>query len=142
MERAIDLSRFVTAHEQSCRTALGEIRNGRKVSHWMWYIFPQLRGLGNSQISRYYAVRGLDEAAAFLKDPYLGKNLREISGALLELETDDPEAVFGFTDSVKLRSSMTLFSLAPGADPVFGSVLEKYFGGEGDDRTRALLGLS
>ena len=71
MERAIDLSRFVTAHEQSYRTALGEIRNGRKVSHWMWYIFPQLRGLGNSQISRYYAVRGLDEAAAFLKDPYL-----------------------------------------------------------------------
>ncbi|MBR6348694.1 MAG: DUF1810 domain-containing protein, partial [Spirochaetales bacterium] len=109
-------------------------------SHWMWYIFPQLLGLGHSPISRYYSIRDLDEAEAFLRNPYLGGNLLEICRALLALHTDDATAVFGKPDDMKLRSSMTLFSLVDGCDPVFREVLDKYFGGKRDLRTLELLG--
>ena len=135
-----DLTRFTEAHRQSYQSALSEIRNGRKTSHWMWYIFPQLLGLGHSPISRYYSIRDLDEAEAFLRNPYLGGNLLEICRALLALHTDDATEVFGKPDDMKLRSSMTLFSLVDGCDPVFREVLDKYFGGKRDLRTLELLG--
>ena len=136
-----DLSRFVEAQRRDYPTALKEIRNGKKESHWMWYIFPQLRGLGESQTSQRYAVRDLEEARAFLADPYLGGNLREISEALLSLETDDPRAVFGRPDDMKLRSSMTLFALVSEEGSVFHRVLDKYCGGRLDARTLGLLGI-
>ena len=136
-----DLTRFIEAHRQSYQSAISEVRNGRKTSHWMWYIFPQLLGLGHSPISRYYSIRDLDEAEAFLRNPYLGGNLLEICRALLALHTDDATAVFGKPDDMKLRSSMTLFSLVDGCDPVFREVLDKYFGGKRDLRTLELLGL-
>lgn len=136
-----DLTRFIEAHRQSYQSALSEIRNGRKTSHWMWYIFPQLLGLGHSPTSLYYAIRDLDEAEAFLRNPYLGGNLLEICRALLALHADDATAIFGKPDDMKLRSSMTLFSLVDGCDPVFREVLDKYFGGKRDLRTLELLGL-
>lgn len=134
-----DLTRFTEAHMRSFETALGEIRRGRKISHWMWYIFPQLQGLGRSDVSRYYAMSGTGEAKAFLDDPYLGGNLKEICSALLKLNTDDPVRVFGRPDDMKLRSCMTLFSRAAGSPSVFDEVLDKYFGGEQDDLTLKML---
>ncbi len=142
MNNAIDLSRFVNAHKQSYQTALEEIKNGYKYSHWMWYIFPQIHGLGRSSTSQYYAIQSLEEARAFLEDPYLGKNLLEISQALLNLDTNNATEVFGRPDDMKLRSSMTLFSLVADADPVFQKVLDKYFDGRKDGRTLRVLGLS
>lgn len=134
-----DLSRFTDAHRRSYARALGEIRGGYKASHWMWYIFPQLQGLGRSSTARYYAIRDIDEARAFLADPYLGGNLREISGALLELESSDPVAVMGWPDDLKLRSSMTLFAQASEDNAVFLAVLVKYYGGKPDGETLRIL---
>ena len=136
-----DLTRFIEAQREDYQRALAEIRNGRKTSHWMWYIFPQLVGLGFSQISRYYAIQDLEEAEAFLKDPFLGGNLLEISHALLALDTDNATEVFGQPDDMKLRSSMTLFSLVKDSDPVFRDALDKFFDGKHDSRTLELLGL-
>lgn len=107
----------------------------------MWYIFPQLRGLGRSDTSRYYALKGLEEARAFLADPVLGRNLLEICRALLALPTDSALEVLGAPDNLKLRSSMTLFAQADRENPVFPAVLDKFFGGRPDRRTLALLGL-
>ena len=134
-----DLSRFTQAHERDYETALSEIRNGRKRSHWMWYIFPQLKGLGMSSTSDYYGIKDMDEAKAFLSDPYLGGNLREISNALLKLDTNNALEVFGSPDNLKLCSSMTLFASAEGESSVFRKVLEKFFQGKDDERTLALL---
>lgn len=135
-----DLTRFKEAHERSFESALTEIRGGRKRSHWMWYIFPQIRGLGMSATSRYYAIRDLEEAAAFLDDAVLGSHLREICRALLALETDNATRVFGQPDDMKLRSSMTLFALASDDDPLFRQVLDKFFGGRRDENTLRILG--
>ncbi len=135
----LDITRFIEAHKHSYQTALAEIRNGRKTTHWMRYIFPQIHGLGYSSTSQYYAIQSLDEAAAFLQDPYLGGNLREICHVLLSLETDDATEVFGKPDDKKLKSSMTLFSLVADADPVFQNVLNKFFGGKRDYRTLKIL---
>lgn len=141
MDISYDLSRFTGAHRRDYSTALREIQAGRKRSHWMWYIFPQVRGLGFSSTAQFYAISDLGEAKAFLNDPYLGHNLREISSALLELETNDASLVFGFPDDMKLRSSMTLFSLASDGDAVFDAVLQKFYNGSADERTREILGL-
>ena len=111
-----------------------EIKSGRKTSHWMWYIFPQLSGLGHSQTARYYAIRDRAEAEAYLAHPVLGKRLLEISSELLKLESSDATAVMGWPDDLKLKSSMTLFSLVS-REPVFRQVLEKYFRGEEDAYT-------
>lgn len=135
------LSRFTRAQRSDYEVALAEIRAGRKRSHWMWYIFPQLQGLGRSSTAQYYGIRDLQEARDFLADPYLGGNLRQISAVLLELSTDDAEAVFGWPDVLKLRSCMTLFSRAEGHPGVFDQVLEKFYGGEADGRTLELLGI-
>jgi len=138
-----DLSRFTEAHQTMFETALSEIRNGRKESHWMWYIFPQLRGLGCSYNSRHYGIVDIGEAIAFLNDPYLGGNLIKICNALLALTSNDPFAVLGdmgYVDARKLKSSMTLFSLASNGEEVFDAVLKKFFHGEKDDKTLRLLG--
>lgn len=135
-----DLQRFIDAQEADFTTALAEIKNGRKRSHWMWYIFPQLRGLGSSETSRYYGIQNIDEAEAYINHPILGQRLMEICLALLQLKTNDPNEIFGSPDDLKLRSSMTLFASLPDAYPVFQSVLEKFFNGKSDDKTLRLIG--
>lgn len=135
-----DLQKFIDAQEDDYATALSEIQNGRKRSHWMWYIFPQIQGLGFSGMSKRYAIKDLDEAEAYINHPVLGQRLIEICSALLELDSNDPHAIFGSPDDMKLRSSMTLFASLPDAYPVFKSVLDKYFNGDMDDATLRLLG--
>ena len=133
------LERFVEAQARDYDTALREIRGGRKRSHWMWYIFPQLRGLGFSSTAQFYGLRDLREARDYMAHPLLGPRLIEISEALLGLETDNPSAFMGYPDDLKLCSCMTLFELAAPEQPVFAKVLEKYYGGRRDQRTLALL---
>jgi len=141
MENRYDLSRFVKAQRLSYDTALEKIRRGRKRSCWMWFVFPQLKQLGRSDTSRFYGIDGLDEARAYYADPLLGGRLREITEALLQLDSDDPSDVMGYPDDMKLRSSMTLFEAAAPECPLFSAVLEKYFSGNRDMRTLKLLGL-
>lgn len=135
------LDRFLDAQRGDYAAALAEVRRGRKTSHWMWYIFPQIAGLGQSSTARYYSIRDLEEAREYYAHPVLGQRLREISGALLDLRGSDPVAVFGGIDSMKLKSSMTLFAVAAPDDPLFRQVLEKYYGGEQDALTLRILGL-
>lgn len=139
MTQSDDLQRFITAQQSDYETALREIKNGKKMTHWMWYIFPQVQGLGRSSTSQYYAIKDLEEAKAFLENPYLSKNLHEICEALLQLETNNPTEVFGKPDDKKLCSSMTLFALVSGEQSVFHKVLEKYFQGKYDNRTKRIL---
>ncbi len=134
-----DLQRFKEAQKRDFDTALSEIQRGRKRSHWMWYIFPQIQGLGFSSTSAYYAIQNMAEAEDFLNDPYLGANLRTISEALLELDTDDPYQIFGSPDHLKLLSCMTLFEAAEGEGGVFTQVIEKYYDGRRDDKTLYIL---
>ena len=134
-----DLDRFVKAQAYDYDAALREIRSGRKRSHWMWYIFPQLQGLGFSSTAQYYAISDLQEAKDYLAEPTLRARLLEISGALLTLDTNDASAVFGWPDDMKLRSSMTLFAEAEPECTVFTEVIEKYFGGVKDDKTLKIL---
>mgnify|MGYP004460188995 FL=1 len=137
-----DLSRFINAQQRDFKTALAEIKSGQKRTHWIWYIFPQLGGLirNPSSTSQYYAIADIREARAFLADAYLGGNIREISNALLELDTNYAYAVVG-RDSVKLQSSMTLFAAADENETVFKAVLDKFFNGRADRKTLRLLGL-
>ena len=135
------LDRFLDAQRSDYAVALAEVRRGRKTSHWMWYIFPQIAGLGQSSTARYYSIRDLEEAREYYAHPVLGQRLREISGALLELRGSDPVAVFGGIDSMKLKSSMTLFAVAAPDDPLFQQVLDKYYGGEQDVLTLRILGI-
>lgn len=132
---AADLSRFLKAQEHDYEQALSEIRSGRKRSHWMWYIFPQIQGLGFSSTAQYYAIRDLQEAKDYLAHPVLGARLKEISSALLDLEGLSASEIFGYPDDLKLRSSMTLFRMADLDEPIFLEVLEKYYDGEPDFRT-------
>lgn len=133
-----DLSRFERAQNGDYHAALREIKSGRKRSHWMWYIFPQLKGLGYSGTARFYGIDGIGEARDYLAHPLLGSRLREISAALLELETDSASDVFGYTDALKLRSCMTLFDTVE-PDSVFRRVLEKYYGGIADSKSLEML---
>ena len=135
-----DLERFVRAQERSYAQALQEICAGQKRSHWMWYIFPQIAGLGMSSTAQYYAIQDLTEAEEYLAHPLLGARLREISTALLTLDTSDAYAVFGWPDELKLRSSMTLFACAAVDEPVFQQVLDKFYRGLPDENTLRLLG--
>ena len=135
----MSLERFYAAQEDSYGQALKEIKTGRKRSHWMWYIFPQIAGLGMSSTAQYYAIADLQEAKDYMADQVLSGRLLEISGALLDLETDDAHEVFGYRDDMKLRSSMTLFEAAAPEHEVFRKVLDKYFGGKRDERTLQLL---
>lgn len=135
------LDRFIDAQKNSYAAALAEVRRGRKSSHWMWYIFPQIAGLGHSSTAQYYSIRDLKEAKEYYAHPVLGARLREISAALLALHGNDPVAVFGGIDSMKLKSSMTLFDAAAPEDSLFRQVLDKYYGGEKDRLTLNLLGM-
>ncbi|GAB4026612.1 DUF1810 domain-containing protein [Spirosoma koreense] len=129
------LSRFLDAQTADYQRALAEIRNGRKQSHWMWYIFPQISGLGFSETAKYYAIRDMDEARAFLDHPVLGKRLIGIANALLGIEGKTATQILGSPDDLKLRSCMTLFNLLEPTDPVFQAVLDKYFTGLPDPQT-------
>jgi uncharacterized protein (DUF1810 family) len=140
----VGLNRFVEAQDAggTYAAALAELRRGRKTSHWMWFVLPQVAGLGRSETAQRYAVSGLDEARAYLADPVLGQRLRECAEVLLELPGSDAVAVFGSIDAVKLRSSMTLFSRAAQVEldrQLFDGVLDKYFDGEADPSTLELL---
>ena len=135
----INLIRFEDAHIRYYQTALKEIRNGRKESHWMWFIFPQIKGLGRSYTSQYYAIESLDEAKAFLNHPYLGKNLLEITNVLLLLDLNNATEIFGKPDDIKLKSCMTLFAIASEEQSVFEKVLSKFFGNKYDNLTIKLL---
>ena len=134
-----DLDRFVQAQEDTYDAALSELRRGRKAGHWMWFIFPQIAGLGFSAMSQRYAISGLDEARAYLAHPVLGPRLVECAGALLGLGTRDAVAVMGGIDAQKLRSSMILFAHAEG-DSAFRAVLDRFFDGERDDATLDRIG--
>ncbi|HVX26358.1 MAG TPA: DUF1810 domain-containing protein [Parafilimonas sp.] len=141
MQKDYNLERFLDAQKNDYATALSEIKNGKKESHWMWYIFPQAMGLGYTSTSIHYSIKDLDEAKAYLDHPVLGKRLIEITNATLALETNDARQVFGSPDNLKLKSSMTLFSLVPDADKVFEKVLDKFFDGKKDEKTLQLLGV-
>ena len=133
------IERFISAQERDYATALQEVKNGRKQGHWIWYIFPQIAGLGASSTSQYYAIANMTEAKEYLANPILRARLTEISTALLELSTDNAESVFGYLDAMKVRSSMTLFKYADEGCEIWGAVLEKFFGGQEDWRTLSLI---
>ena len=140
MSPAPSLQRFLDAQATDYAQALAEVKAGRKRSHWMWYIFPQIRGLGFSETARFYGIQDLAEATAYLQHPVLGSRLVAICEALLTLPGSNATSIMGSPDDLKLRSSMTLFAAVPGAGPVFQQVLTKFFGGGPDSKTQLLLG--
>jgi uncharacterized protein (DUF1810 family) len=135
-----DLDRFVTAQDGGTyERAVAELRAGRKTSHWIWFVFPQIAGLGQSPTSRHYSISSLDEARAYLDHPVLGRRLRECADVLASLTGHSAEQIFGRLDAMKLRSSMTLFQRAAPGDRVFGQILDRYFDGAPDPVTSRLL---
>jgi uncharacterized protein (DUF1810 family) len=138
MNTVYNLERFVEAQEKYYEEAFSEIRAGQKQSHWMWFIFPQIQGLGFSETSKFYAIESITEAEAFLKHPILGGRLVNISNALLQLPSNNANKIFGSPDDLKLQSSMTLFSLLKN-NPVFKMVLEKFFNGKKDPKTLEII---
>lgn len=136
---AYDLERFVAAQDQVYPGVLDELRRGRKSGHWMWFVFPQVAGLGQSPMSQRYAISSLDEARGYLAHPILGARLRECIGLILALEGRTAEEVFGPIDARKLRSSATLFHLADPAEPIFTELLERWCAGQTDVLTEAIL---
>jgi uncharacterized protein (DUF1810 family) len=141
MDDEYRLERFVAAQDarDTYARALAELRAGAKRSHWMWFVFPQITGLGSSPMAQEYAISGLAEARAYLTHPVLGPRLRECASALTALDGGDATEIFGPVDAMKLRSSMTLFAEAAPAEPVFTEVLKKYFDGEPDKTTLSRL---
>jgi len=134
------LERFVAAQERSYAQALAELRRGRKESHWMWFIFPQIAGLGTTEMSRLYAIRSRDEAARYLAHPLLGSRLVECAAAVLGHADRAAERIFGGIDEMKFRSSMTLFAAVAGeGQPIFAQAIAAFYGGEPDGNTLALL---
>jgi uncharacterized protein (DUF1810 family) len=134
-----DLTRFLDAQNKLYLTAFSEIKKGKKETHWMWFIFPQIKGLGKSTIAKYYALADLNEAKEFLNHPVLAKHLIEILELLLTFKTKSIEVILGELDARKLRSSMTLFSQVENANPVFQEVLDTFFSGYSDPLTLAML---
>ena len=134
------MARFLTAQAPHYSRVLDELRAGRKTSHWMWYIFPQIQGLGSSDTARFYAIASLDEAKAFLAHEVLGARLRECTRLVNSVSHSSIVEIFGSIDGMKFRSSMTLFCSATGDNEAFRLALEKYFDGHPDERTLALLG--
>ena len=144
MDDPYDLARFVAAQDAggTYQRAVAELRAGRKTSHWMWFIFPQIAGLGRSPTAARFAIGSLDEARAYLRHNVLGPRLAECARILTGLAGHTAEQIFGGIDAMKLRSSMTLFHRADPGDPLFGQVLARYFGGEPDAATDDLLRLA
>lgn len=134
-----DLDRFIEAQKNTYNRALQEIKNGQKESHWIWYIFPQIRGLGHSERANYYAIEDIEEATNYLKNPILYARLIEISKALLEVEEKTAIEILGYVDAMKVKSSMTLFHLANPEEKTYIEVLNKYYQGEKDEKTIQLL---
>ena len=134
-----DLDRFIEAQKNTYNRALQEIKNGQKESHWIWYIFPQIRGLGHSERANYYAIEDIEEATNYLKNPILYARLIEISKALLEVEEKTAIEILGYVDAMKVKSSMTLFHLANSEEKTYIEVLNKYYQGEKDEKTIKLL---
>jgi uncharacterized protein (DUF1810 family) len=134
-----DLSRFIAAQQATYATALAELRSGRKRSHWMWFVFPQLRDLGRSETAKVYGLAGLAEAEAYLKHPVLGPRLEECTQAVLASRADILRDLFGYPDDLKFVSSMTIFNAVTGASGVFLRALETFNGGKQDPMTLALL---
>jgi len=139
MDARFHLQRFVDAQQSVYDTVLSELRDGRKRSHWMWFIFPQISGLGHSVTSQTFALSSLAEAAAYLAHPTLGPRLRECAALVASVEGRSVEQIFDYPDDLKFHSSMTLFAHAAPREPVFAACLEKYFGGQRDPRTLARL---
>ncbi len=133
------LYRFTVAQETAYEKAFSEIHHGKKETHWMWFIFPQIRGLGYSETSKHYAIEDIKEASEFLKDPILGSRLINICHELLKLETNDAHKIFGTPDDLKLKSCMTLFLSLKDTNPVFKLVLDKFFNGQPDSKTLELI---
>ena len=138
-EDPFDLSRFTSAQEGVYDSALAELRSGRKRSHWMWFVFPQIHGLGNSATAVCYAIKGREEARRYLQHPILGARLIECAEVLLAIQGRSASEIFGYPDDLKLKSSMTLFASIAAPGSVFVRVLEKYFHGERDVRTLDML---
>lgn len=139
MEDPYDLQRFVEAQEPVLASVLAELRAGRKESHWMWFVFPQVSGLGGSAMAVRYAIGSLAEARAYAAHPLLGPRLRECARLVAQVEGSNVEEIFGYPDDLKFRSSMTLFARAAPEEPLFAQCLQKYFGGEPDAATLARL---
>ena len=139
MRKNANLERFLKAQEKDYAIALSEMKNGKKQSHWMWYIFPQIHSLGISETSRYYAIKNMQEAEDYLKETVLGKRLINICNELLKQENKNAHKIFGSPDDMKLHSSMTLFSSLPNADPVFAKVLDQFFEGKKDEKTLQII---
>ena len=135
MSNPYELKRFVDAQEGVYEQACAELRAGRKRSHWMWFVFPQIRGLGSSPTAVRFAISGMEEARAYLEHPVLGLRLRECAGIVVGVEGRTVEEIFGYPDDLKFHSSMTLFAKAAEEAGMFGEALEKYFGGEMDRGT-------
>ncbi|WP_298152322.1 DUF1810 domain-containing protein [Flavobacterium sp.] len=135
MTKNKELSKFLEAQNQLYLKALAEIKDGQKVSHWMWFIFPQIKGLGRSEMAQRFAINDLEEATAYLEHPVLGKHLVEISKELLNLQGKTAIQIFGTPDNMKLRSSMTLFSQVENTDSVFQEVINLYYDGIRDEQT-------
>ena len=141
-ENAADfnLNRFVTAQEKLYETVVAELRNGNKQTHWMWFIFPQIDGLGTSSFAKLYAIKSISEAKAYFNHPVLGSRLLECSNIMLSIKNKSANDILGFPDCVKLQSCMTLFSIIFPLEKVFTEVLTKYYTNEKDNRTIQLLG--
>ena len=135
-----DLQRFVDAQQDVIDGALRELRAGRKAGHWIWFVFPQVAGLGRSELSRHYAISSRSEGREYLDHPILGQRLREAAGAVLSVKGRSAEQILGPVDAAKLRSSMTLFLRVAPEEPLFREVLDRYFGGIPDPWTDELLG--
>jgi uncharacterized protein (DUF1810 family) len=139
MADPFDLQRFVTAQAPVMAQVREELRAGAKRSHWMWFVFPQVSGLGFSAMAARYAISSLAEARAYLAHPVLGPRLRECTELVLAVEGRDAHAILGSPDDLKFRSSMTLFAIASPAEPLFQAAIDKYFGGEPDEATAEIL---
>lgn len=135
----MSLDRFVSAQEYCYKNALEEVKSGRKESHWMWFVFPQIIGLGMSDTAILYSITDIGEAQLFLEHEVLGQRLVEITKELLKLETDDPVEVFGEVDALKLNSCMTLFDYVSDEETCFNEVIDKFYDGQKDDRTLQLI---
>lgn len=133
------LNRFIEAQEKTYPDAFHEIERGKKTSHWMWFIFPQISGLGHSETARFYAIKDRKEAELYLKHPVLGKRLIAISKLLLRFNGTSAYEIFGKPDDLKLRSCMTLFNALNDTDPVFQAVIDQYFDGKGDENTLKII---
>ncbi len=133
------LNRFLEAQQNIYPQVVKELRNGKKTSHWMWFIFPQIEGLGHSPTAKYYSIKTIDEAKEYLIHPVLGKRLLECSNIIAGIENKTADEIFGYPDTMKLRSCMTLFNFIAPEQKVFADVLKKYFNGEEDEQTLSIL---